>query len=208
MSLGPKPIQKQIAKDIGQLDFDTQSTSLAQRLVWLSGMTTAAIALLAAAVVVRFDTGSEPVVVAVKPEQPSIETTSEPEKAPIQVADAAVCASELNALARFSTIYFEADSVLLDRDGLSKARQVADALQVCPNMTLQVWGHADGSGSDEANMKISQKRADNTMVALEKMGFDTSRMQAMAAGASLPLAQGDTDETLDRRVEFRVLPNQ
>ncbi len=120
--------------------------------------------------------------------------------------DAGVCAQELTAVARFSTIYFDAGSSLLDMDDLLKARQLAEALRLCPDLTLQVWGHADGSGDDESNLAISQKRAENTLAALAAMGFDTSLMKPLAAGASLPMAQGDTDEALDRRVEFRIVP--
>lgn len=211
MTLGPKPIHRRMAKDIGQLDFSQSKSSSSQRVLWLSGMASVAVILLAATSVLRLDLGAERALIAESPapvENDTIATLPNAidETVPQVMANASVCANELNALARLSTIYFEADSDLLDREDLSTLRQVADALQVCPGMTLQVWGHADGSGDDETNLAISQKRADNTVVALAAMGFDTSNIQALAAGASQPKAQGDTDEALDRRVEFRVLP--
>ena len=221
MTLGPKPIHRRIAQDIGDMEFPRNDNASAQRVLWLSGMTSAVVILLAATSVLHFtpprDAAQE--IAAAAPaaqQQPSAGqsdqavTASLPAKIDETVtqvlAEAPACATELNALARLSTIYFDADSDLLDSNDLMAARQVAEALKMCPGMTLQVWGHADGSGSDADNLALSEKRAQNTLVALRAMGFDTATFQAHAAGASLPKAQGDTDEALDRRVEFRVIP--
>lgn len=254
MNLGPKPAQQYMLKDIRQLEFQQEADAKARRLVWLGGLTSVSVALLAAVSLMGSWQGpadaqragampeqaapaiaQDTVAVAAAPEsaapdtyvlasvRPQLRPEPKPQPAPAaeapepaqqlaELADAperdAACAQELAAVAHFSTIYFEVGSVLLDVKALHKARQVVEAVEMCPGVTLQVWGHADGSGDDATNVKLSQKRAQNTMTAIRAMGFDTSAIELKAAGAQQPIAQGDTDDALDRRVEFRVVKTQ
>jgi outer membrane protein OmpA-like peptidoglycan-associated protein len=86
-------------------------------------------------------------------------------------------------------------------------RPIAKSLSNCPDATLQVWGHADGStGNDRTNLALSRDRAQNTVAAFAAMGFSTDRVEVLALGATRPAAEGDTDSALDRRVEFKVIP--
>jgi outer membrane protein OmpA-like peptidoglycan-associated protein len=115
------------------------------------------------------------------------------------------CVVNLRRLAEDSTIYFLSGGAQLSPRGIAKARAVGAALTACPEAVVQVSGHSDASGNEQANIAMSWQRADNTIAILEGMGFDTSRMDPVGFGARLPLEQGDTSDELDRRVEFRVM---
>lgn len=118
----------------------------------------------------------------------------------------AECVHDLQRKARAATLYFDLSSVVLNVDQLDTARQIGAALSQCPEAALQLWGHADGSGDDVENYKLSGDRARNTLAAFSAMGFDTKRIETVAFGASRPSAQGDADDAYDRRVEFRIIP--
>jgi outer membrane protein OmpA-like peptidoglycan-associated protein len=118
----------------------------------------------------------------------------------------APCVRNLQAVAQEATLYFELGSYVLNVDQIATARAIGRGIADCPEAALQVWGHADGSGGDQFNAALSGNRARNTLAALSAMGFDTSRMEFVAFGATRPLAEGDADGAHDRRVEFRVIP--
>ena len=73
-------------------------------------------------------------------------------------------------------------------------------------VTLQVIGHTDRSGQETLNKRLSQKRAEAVVNALEERGIPSSMIIAAGVGASRPAQfQSDTYlEDLNRRVTFRV----
>jgi outer membrane protein OmpA-like peptidoglycan-associated protein len=63
------------------------------------------------------------------------------------------------------------------------------------NSTAVITGYSDNSGSDEANMKVSQQRADaakNYLV--ERHGIDAGRIKTEARGSAEPAADNATPE--------------
>ena len=122
-----------------------------------------------------------------------------------ELSNVAPCVRDLQRLALGTTLYFELSSIILTVDQLEKARSIGQALTDCPEAALQLWGHADGSGNDLENMKLSRDRAQNLLAAFSAMGFDTERMDAVAFGATRSAEAGDFSK--DRRVEFRVIPS-
>ncbi len=72
---------------------------------------------------------------------------------------------------------------------------------------LEVAGHSDSLGSDETNLKISQKRAEAIKDRLVKLGgFNASSITAKGYGESQPIDSNTTAEgrANNRRVEFSI----
>lgn len=72
---------------------------------------------------------------------------------------------------------------------------------------LEIQGHTDGVGSDSANRKLSQGRAESVRAYMTGKGIDGARLVAKGYGESKPIADNATDEGREqnRRVEFHIL---
>jgi len=71
---------------------------------------------------------------------------------------------------------------------------------------LRIEGYASKDGKDEANLKLSQKRADAAMFYLTARGISSSRMAAYGYGETMA-HQGRIDPT-DRRVDFILVEDE
>lgn len=88
--------------------------------------------------------------------------------------------------------------------------KVANFLIDHPNLNLRISGHTDSAGREEANLKLSQDRADAIKRYLtEEFGIDTNRVEAIGYGSSKPIVEEvtDKDRQLNRRVEFEIFRN-
>ena len=77
-----------------------------------------------------------------------------------------------------------------------------------PTFRLSISGHTDTSGDPDANMTLSQDRAEAIRRYIEVKGkLKPNRIESMGYGSSQPLKDEvtDADATINRRVEFRLL---
>jgi OOP family OmpA-OmpF porin len=81
--------------------------------------------------------------------------------------------------------------------------KVADYLKQYPTTTAVIEGHTDNTGSPEANLKLSQQRAENVVNYLvDNFGIDRSRLSAKGYGATRRISYNNTPEgrKLNRRI--------
>ena len=85
--------------------------------------------------------------------------------------------------------------------------RVAAALLARPELKIEVGGHSDADGSESANRKLSQRRADAVRTYLVKKGVPAERMTAKGYGESQPIADNKTPEgkAKNRRVELKAI---
>lgn len=78
------------------------------------------------------------------------------------------------------------------------------ALQAAPDMELEISGHTDDVGSRDANIKLSQNRAESVKQWLVDRGISAARLKTVGKGPDEPLVPNTTDENRqrNRRVEF------
>ena len=103
-------------------------------------------------------------------------------------------------------INFDFDQARIRPDAFSTLHQVADILNTYPEARVQLSGHTDYIGTDEYNIRLSQRRIDSVMVFLinkEKVGRGRFFMP-VGYGESRPIATNETPEGRfrNRRVEF------
>ncbi|MDD3651425.1 OmpA family protein [Immundisolibacter sp.] len=99
-----------------------------------------------------------------------------------------------------------------DCDWLSneaKAILDGDAMAIVkahPNASFEIAGHTDAIGSEQYNLRLSQRRAEAVRDYLVQKGADPSRMTAVGYGESQPVADNATaaGRAQNRRVELRV----
>jgi len=76
-----------------------------------------------------------------------------------------------------------------------------------PLYKLQISGHTDSQGKEDANLRLSQARADAIREYLIKeFKISKERITAHGYGSSKPIVaeQTDEDRKLNRRVEFEI----
>jgi OOP family OmpA-OmpF porin len=84
--------------------------------------------------------------------------------------------------------------------------KVATVLEGCPDATVEVAGHTDSTGSDAANLRVSEQRAQAVVSYLVRRGVAAERLVPVGYGEAQPLADNGTPEgrARNRRVEFHV----
>ncbi len=109
-----------------------------------------------------------------------------------------------------SDYMFSVNSATLLPGAYDELNRVANVLRQYPETNIQVLGHTDSTGTEEANMRLSQRRAEAVRDALVGMGVNTSRMTLIGYGESRPIASNNTEagRQLNRRVEIRIIPQQ
>jgi outer membrane protein OmpA-like peptidoglycan-associated protein len=88
------------------------------------------------------------------------------------------------------------DAAILDEAG--------ETLRANPNVAIDVDGYCDAIGSEEYNLKLSQRRADAVSNYLEEHGTPSSQLVPRGFGKTNFVAPNDTDEgrAQNRRVEL------
>lgn len=88
-----------------------------------------------------------------------------------------------------------------------KLDQVAKALMdTKPGDSFVIEGHTDSQGSDQANLTLSQARAESVRAYLVSAGVSPDKVRAVGKGESQPVASNDSPEgrANNRRVEIIV----
>ena len=134
---------------------------------------------------------------------------------PGQVPAASVGGTDLGAQlsgdgrAVLEGIHFGSGSSVLDPVSDPVLRDLADWMKVNPDARVLLVGHSDASGSMDANVAISRRRAEAVRSRLiQTSGVQGSRLVATGLGYGAPrlshLAEGAAD--LNRRIEAVLLP--
>ncbi len=120
---------------------------------------------------------------------------------------AAPAAPQVAAAPETFIVYFGWDSAAVDRSGdrvIDEAVTAANSLGIAD---FSITGHADRSGSDDYNLNLSLRRADNVKAALVARGVDEAGISVAGRGEAEPAIVTDDGvrEPANRRVEIILL---
>lgn len=103
-------------------------------------------------------------------------------------------------------INFEFDSSVINESSGAALDSLAAFLNH-NTLDVEISGHADDTGGEEYNMRLSLQRAESVKAALVARAVDPARISTAGYGDTLPVAPNDNDENkaLNRRVEIRFL---
>ena len=106
----------------------------------------------------------------------------------------------------FDRLDFETGSANLKPTSAEQLKNIAEIMKAYPKVALKIGGYTDNVGNADANLKLSQKRAENTMQELVKLGADVKRLKAQGYGEKFPVADNATEEgrAKNRRIDLRV----
>jgi outer membrane protein OmpA-like peptidoglycan-associated protein len=115
-----------------------------------------------------------------------------------------------------NNIFFDSNKATLRKESSLEIDKVIKLMQDYPDLKIEVAGHTDSKGNDDANLKLSQLRSQSVVAALAKKGIDAKRLVAKGYGETVPVApnvmpNGKPDlkgMQLNRRVELKILESK
>lgn len=109
-------------------------------------------------------------------------------------------------LVAIPTITFVTNSADLTPEGRATVQQAAAVLLANPQVKVTIEGHTDSVGTEEANLALSQARAQAVLSTLVELGVTADRLTAQGFGETRPTVPDTTPENqaTNRRVDFIV----
>ncbi|PLW92537.1 MAG: hypothetical protein C0592_10225 [Marinilabiliales bacterium] len=107
---------------------------------------------------------------------------------------------------KMNDIYYESNSAELTASSKKVLDEFIIFLSENPNIKVDIEGHTDNVGPDQANLILSQNRAKSVYDYLVANGISASRLGWKGYGESKPVATNDTEQgrALNRRTEFLI----
>jgi outer membrane protein OmpA-like peptidoglycan-associated protein len=107
----------------------------------------------------------------------------------------------------FDNLEFEIGKDIILESSKISLSELADVLKKKPTWKLEIAGHTDNQGDDNANLVLSKKRAESLKNYLISQGIDGGRLITLYFGEKNPIAGNDTPEgrQKNRRVEMKVV---
>ena len=102
---------------------------------------------------------------------------------------------------------FETGKAELKPEAYTVLDELVEYLKRKDDEKIEVGGHTDNVGKAEANMVLSQNRANTVRAYLLMKGIAPERVTAKGYGLTMPIAENDTAEgrSLNRRTEVKIL---
>ncbi len=84
-------------------------------------------------------------------------------------------------------VEFDYGKASLRSSSYKALNDLVEVMKLKSRMEIEIGGHTDNIGSDEANLKLSQARAESVKKYLVSKGISASRITAKGYGASMPV---------------------
>ena len=112
-----------------------------------------------------------------------------------------------NATIVLKNIFFETNSSALDSSSQFELEKIVQLLKENPTLQIQINGHTDNIGKAADNLKLSNDRARAVVDFLISKNIDSKRLRFQGFGATMPVAENDTEEgkARNRRTELKVV---
>jgi outer membrane protein OmpA-like peptidoglycan-associated protein len=101
-------------------------------------------------------------------------------------------------------ILFDVNKSTIKPESMGALNEIAKMMKEHSDLKFEIDGHTDSDGKGDANLKLSQDRADAVKTKLTEMGIDNARLTSKGFGATKPIDKNDSAEgkANNRRVEF------
>lgn len=109
-----------------------------------------------------------------------------------------------------SGLLFDFDSDAIRTTAAENLRNLSASLEKYPNTDLLIVGHTDSQGSDDYNMKLSDRRATSTANYLASQGVERTRLRTQGRGETEPVTDNssEVEQARNRRVEVAIYASQ
>lgn len=117
--------------------------------------------------------------------------------------------TESGVVVTLGDVLFATGQAQLVEGGQSSLEEVVDLLQTEPDKKIRVEGHTDSRGDAEANLLLSEQRAQAVRESLINLGVAPERVTAIGMGEDFPIASNEDEDgrARNRRVDVILLDN-
>jgi len=114
---------------------------------------------------------------------------------------------EIGGVTVLRNIFFDTNKFDLKPNSKSELEKLSQFLNENPKLKVEISGHTDNVGNDQANQVLSENRAKSVYNYLIENKIDASRLSYKGYGKSQPIATNDTEEgrSRNRRTEFKIV---
>lgn len=142
-------------------------------------------------------------------EQAMLEARTAQEKADQlarELAEMEAVKAERGMVVTLGAVVFDFDKAALKPAGLVAVDKLAAFMKKYPERRVMVEGFTDSVGSDQYNMRLSERRANAVREALMARGIEAERIEILGYGKAFPVATNATaaGRQLNRRVEIII----
>lgn len=125
----------------------------------------------------------------------------------INIAPIEIARVEPNTTIKLNNIFFDFDKFTLRPESFPELNRLAEFLTEQGSIKVEISGHADATGPEEYNEKLSKIRAEKVADYLIKKGVARDRITTTSWGERRPVESNATKEgrQKNRRVEFTIL---
>ncbi|HTB33187.1 MAG TPA: OmpA family protein [Bacteroidia bacterium] len=106
-----------------------------------------------------------------------------------------------------NNVFFDFNKAILTTESFKALNQLTSFMKAQKTMVIEIAGYTDNVGTEEANQRLSQERADAIRDYLLRHGVHARKIEAKGYGSIDPIATNDTQEgrKLNRRTEIHIL---
>lgn len=104
-------------------------------------------------------------------------------------------------------IFFDTNKFDIKDESKPELQKLIDFLTLNPSVHIEISGHTDNVGGDQANQLLSENRAKAVYKYLIANNIQAERLTYKGYGETQPIASNDTDEdrSKNRRTEFKII---
>ncbi len=104
-------------------------------------------------------------------------------------------------------VHFDSGKSSIKPSSYDELKELVEFLKLKPEINIEIGGHTDNVGEEDANQTLSQNRANSVMKYLTDHGVPKARLAASGYGENRPVADNSKDKgkRLNRRTEVRIL---
>jgi len=117
------------------------------------------------------------------------------------------CVDTINGILKEKKITFAPSSARIDAKSMDVVQKIADVVENCPNVKMEIAGYTDSQGRESMNLALSQARAEAVLDTLLSLDVLTTNLTAKGYGEADPIADNSTEEgrKANRRIEFHLI---
>jgi len=106
-----------------------------------------------------------------------------------------------------NNIFFDTNKFDLKPESIAEMQKLVDFLTSNPTLHIEISGHTDNVGNDQANQILSENRAKSVYQYLIGNKIDASRLFYKGYGKTQPIAPNESEEgrKKNRRTEFKII---